>query len=94
MLPIQLSGHGVEITPTLHDYIHKKFDRFQKHAYKITKIHIFLSVNKLSQRAEATIHIPGAEVYASAESEDMYKTIDLLIAKVVRQLDKHKIKNH
>jgi len=94
MLPIQLSGHGVEITPTLHDYIYKKFDRLQKHAHKITKIHIFLNVNKLSQEAEATVHIPGTEIYASAQSEDMYKTIDLLLNKVIRQLDKHKPKNH
>ena len=92
--PIQLTGHGVEITPTLHDHIHKKFDRLKKHAQKITRIHIFLTVNKLSQEAEATIHIPGSEIFASAESEDMYKTIDLLVDKLVHQLDKHKFKNH
>lgn len=94
MLPIQLSGHGVEITPTLNDYIHKKFERLQKHAHKITKIHIFLNVSNLSQEAEATVHIPGTEIYASAKSEDMYKTIDLLLDKVVRQLEKHKPMNH
>jgi len=95
MLPtIQLSGHGVEITPTLHDFIHKKFDRLKKHSNHITTIHIFLNVSKHTQAAEATVHVPGCEICAKAESEDMYKTIDLLIDKVVRQLDKHKSKNH
>lgn len=92
MTPIQISGHKVEITPTLHDFINKKFGRIAKHSDHITTIHIFLSVSKRAQAAEATIHIPGHEVYAKAESEDMYKTIDLLLAKVVRQLDKYKEK--
>lgn len=93
MLPIQLSGHGVEITQTLHEFVNKKFGRLQKHSDHITSIHIFFGVNKLMQTAEATVHIPGLEIYASAESEDMYKTIDLLTDKLVRQLDKHKGKS-
>jgi putative sigma-54 modulation protein len=93
MLPIQISGHGVEITPTLHDFINKKFGRITKHSDHITNIHIFLNISKHTQKAEATIHIPGHEIYASAESEDMYKTIDLLLDKVIRQLDKYKEKN-
>lgn len=92
MLPIQFSGHGVEITQILHDFASKKFERLQKHSGHITSIHVFFNVNKLLQIAEATVHIPGFEVYASAESEDMYKTIDLLIDKLVRQIDKHKDK--
>lgn len=94
MLPIQFSGHGFEVTPTLQDFIQKKFSRIQKHSVNITKIHLFFSVDKLIQAAEATIHIPGHEIYAKAESEDMYKTIDLLIDKVIRQLDKCKRKVH
>ena len=92
MVAIQFSGHGVGITQGLHDFTTEKFERVQKHAHGITSLHVFFSVNKLSQEAETTIHIPGHEVYAKAESEDMYKTIDLLIDKVIRQLDKHKEK--
>ena len=93
MLPIQFSGHGVGITQTLHDFATKKFERLQKHSDHITSIHVFFNVNKLLQVAEATVHVPGFEVYASAESEDMYKTIDLLIDKLIRQIDKHKGKS-
>ncbi|EKE01433.1 MAG: hypothetical protein ACD_21C00132G0004 [uncultured bacterium] len=93
MLPIQFSGHGVEITQTLHDFVNKKFARLQKHSDKITNIHIFFEVKKLIQMAEATVHIKGHEIFAKAESEDLYKTIDLLVDKLVRQLDKHKGKS-
>jgi putative sigma-54 modulation protein len=93
MVPIQLTGHGVEITQTLHDFIDKKFEHLQKHSSRITTIHVFCNVNKLTQAAEATVHIPGHEIFAKAESDDMYKAIDLLIDKLVRQLDKHKEKH-
>lgn len=93
MLPIQFSGHGIGITQTLHDFVANKFERLKKHSDRITNIHVFFTVNKLLQGAEATVHIPGHEVYAKAESEDMYKTVDLLIDKLVRQLDTHKGKS-
>lgn len=92
MLPIQLSGHGVEITPALNEFVHKKFQRLEKHAGHITHIHLFFNINKDSQAAEVTVHIPGHEISARAESEDMYKTIGLLVDKLVRQLDKYKSK--
>lgn len=92
MLPIQFSGHNVEVTPILRDYAMKKFSRLEKHSHRITSMHVILDVNKLRsvQMAEARLHVPGAEIYAKAESEDMYKTIDMLVDKLVRQLDKHK----
>lgn len=92
MLPIQISGHGVEITPALQDFIHKKFNHLLKYSDQIISIHIFLEVVKMAQKAEANVHIPGFEASAHAESEDMYKTIDLIIAKLSRQLEKHKEK--
>lgn len=93
MLPIQITGHDVEITEALHDFTTKKFEKLQKHSEHITSVHVFLTVDKLDQKAEATVHIPGHEVFAHANSEDMYKTIDLLMDKLIRQLDKHKGKN-
>ena len=93
MVAIKFSGHGVGVTQGLHDFTTEKFARVQKHAANATSIQVFFNVNKLSQEAEATLHIPGAEIFASAESDDMYKTIDLLVGKIIRQLDKHKEKS-
>lgn len=91
--PIQLTGHHVEITQTIRDFVKDKFDRLKKHNEVITSIHVVLSVDKLRQMAEAKLHVPHAEVFATAESEDMYKTIDILVDKLVRQLEKHRGKN-
>jgi len=91
--PIQLTGHHIEITTILRDYVTNKFKHLAKHADRITSIHVVLDVIKLRQLAEARLHIPNAEIYAKAESENMYKTIDLLIAKLVRQLEKFRGRN-
>ena len=94
MLPsIQITGHGVEISPTMREFIDDKFGRLIRHAEKITSIHVILNVTKQRQIAEVRLHIPRAEIYADAESEDMYKTIDLLLDKIVRQLEKHREKH-
>lgn len=93
MPQIQYIGHNMEITQVLRDYIANKFKRLNRHADIITSTHIVLTVNKLRQIAEAKLHIPGAEIYAQTESEDMYKSIDFLVDKLVRQLRKHKEKS-
>ncbi|MDB4068894.1 ribosome-associated translation inhibitor RaiA, partial [Pseudomonadales bacterium] len=54
---------------------------------------VILTVEKLRQKAESTVHISGGEVYADAESEDMYAAIDMLTNKLDRQLIKQKEKS-
>jgi putative sigma-54 modulation protein len=89
-MQIQFTGHNIEITPPIRDYVSKKFKRLKRHMDSITSTHVILNVDKLRQIAEAKLHIPGAEIYAQAEADDMYKAIDALIDKLVRQLEKHK----
>jgi putative sigma-54 modulation protein len=52
-----------------------------------------LTVEKLRQKAEATVHVRGAELFAIAEHEDMYAAIDALADKLDRQIIKHKEKH-
>jgi putative sigma-54 modulation protein len=58
----------------------------------MTNVHVVLSVEKAMQRAEATIHVSGAELFADADCDDMYAAIDMLVDKLDRQLIKHKEK--
>ena len=51
-----------------------------------------LSVDKLVQKAEATLHTTGAEIFADADSENLYAAIDSLAHKLDRQVLKHKEK--
>lgn len=93
-MQINLTGHHVDITPALRDYLTSKLARLERHFEHITNVHAILSVEKERQKAEATIRIRRGEVYADAESEDMYAAIDALIDKLDRQVKKHKEKGN
>jgi putative sigma-54 modulation protein len=53
---------------------------------------VILSVEKLVQKAEATLNLAGRSMHAEATAEDMYAAIDLLADKLDRQVLKHKEK--
>ena len=92
-MQIKLSGHHVEITQALHDYVHDKLERrIERHFDNVTSVQVILSVEKLRQKAEATIHVAGNEIYADAVDEDLYAAIDALSDKIDRQIKKHKEK--
>lgn len=91
-MQINISGHHVEVTPALRDYVTSKLERLNRHFDQITIANVVLTVEKTRQRADATLHVSGADLAASSESDDMYAAIDLLADKLDRQLIKHKEK--
>lgn len=92
-MQLNVSGHHVEVTEPLREYVESKFERLQRHFDQITNTQVTLIVEKMVQKAEATLHISGADIFAQAESEDMYAAIDALADKLDRQLIKHKQKH-
>ena len=92
-MQLTITGHHLEITSALKAYVESKLERLQRHFDQITTTHVILTVEKMAQRAEATIHIAGGDLFAQAESEDMYAAIDALADKLDRQLIKHKQKH-
>jgi putative sigma-54 modulation protein len=87
---INITGHHVEVTPALREYVVGKVDRVLKHFDHVTSAHVVLSVEKLRQKAEITLHVKGKDIYADAEDGDLYAAIDLLADKLDRQVLKHK----
>lgn len=93
---LNITGHHVEVTPALHDYVVGKLDRVIRHFDHVTSVHVVLSVQKLRQKAEITLHVKGKDIYADAENGDLYAAIDALADKLDRQVLKHKekVSNH
>ena len=92
-MQINVSGHHVDVSDPLRGYVESKFERLQRHFSQITNVEVTLVVEKLVQKAEANVHIAGRDVFAAADSEDMYAAIDALTDKLDRQLIKHKEKH-
>jgi putative sigma-54 modulation protein len=91
-MQINLTGHHVDITEALRGYVDSKFERLARHFDHVLNAHVILSVEKLRQKAEATLHVNGGKVFADSVHEDMYAAIDALIDKLDRQVLKHKEK--
>ena len=89
-MQINLTGHHIDITEALRDYVDTKFAKLERHFDHITNVHVILNVEKTIQKAEATLHVNGGELFADAKHEDMYAAIDQLIDKLDRQTVKHK----
>lgn len=91
-MQLSVTGHHVDITEALRNYVDNKFERLERHFEHMTNVHVILSVEKLRQKAEATMHVNGANVFADSVHEDMYAAIDVLTDKLDRQIIKHKEK--
>ena len=91
-MQINLTGHHIDITDSLRNYVDTKFSKLERHFDHISNVHVILNVEKLNQKAEATVHLSGAEVFASSENTDMYAAIDSMVDKLDRHVIKHKEK--
>ena len=91
-MQITISGHHLEVTDSLKNYVASKFERLGNHHDRITSTHVILSLDKLIQKAEATLHVSGKDIFADATHDDLYAAIDALVDKLDRQIIKHKEK--
>lgn len=91
-MQLNLTGHHVEITQPLRDYINAKLERLERHFDHVTDIHCILTVEKLRHKAEARVNVSGASLFADAVADDMYAAVDALVDKLDRQIKRHKEK--
>ena len=92
-MQINLTGHHVEVTPALREYVTRKLERVARHFDHVTSVHVILTVEKQSRsKAEATLHVAGADMFADVSHSDMYAAIDTLVDRIDRQVRKHKDK--
>lgn len=91
-MQFQLSGQQIEVTPALRDHAAAKLDRLTRLDDRITSLTVILSLDKLQQRADGTLNVPGATLHAEAADSDMYASIDTLFDKLVNQLRRHREK--
>ena len=91
-MQLDITGHHVDVTEPLRDYVTNKFDKIGRHFDLVSDVHCILTVEKLRHKAEATVSVNGAKIYADAIEEDMYAAIDALTDKVERRVRKYKEK--
>jgi putative sigma-54 modulation protein len=89
---LNMTGHHIEITPSMRAYVSNKMTRINRHFDHVIDVSMILSVEKLRQKIEANVHLSGKDIFVESEDQDMYAAIDLLVDKLDRQIIKHKEK--
>jgi len=93
-MQLTISGHHVDVTQSLKNYLSEKLHKLDRHSEEVDGAHVILSVEKLRQKAEATVKVGRTQLYAETTRDNMYASIDLLVDKLDRQLLRHKERSH
>ena len=88
------SVHHVEVTPAILSYVRAKLERISRHFDHVIDAHVILTVNKIRQKAECTLHVRGKDLHCESEEDDLYAAIDLLADKLDRQVLRYKDKRY
>ena len=92
---LTISGHHLDVTPALREYVVSKLDRVTRHFDQVVDINVLLTVEKLKEKerrqmAEVSVHVKGRDIFVEQSHEDLYAAIDQLMDKLDRQVCRHK----
>jgi putative sigma-54 modulation protein len=86
-----ISGNNVELTGALRDAVYAKLARLFDHEGNIIRLRVELTVDESRAAAEQQVarvllEIKGNDMVVSVASDDMYKSLDILVDKLDRKL--------
>ena len=92
-MQIQVTGHQLDVTPALHEYATSKVDKLTRLFDQAIGAHVILSVDsRFIHKAECQFNVPGKQLFADAEAEDLYAAIDAMADRLDTQVRKYKSK--
>lgn len=97
-MQIQITGHKIELTPALRDYVQGKITKLEEFFSNIQKVEVVLDAKSNAddnkrQVAEIRAWMSGKKMIQSKEAgKDAYAAFDLALDEAKRQVEKHKEK--
>lgn len=92
IMAIAIRGKNIDITPALRDYVEKRIGKVTKYFEMIGEIAAVLTVEKGRHIVEVTVPVNGMILRGEEATTDMYTSIDLVIEKLEKQIEKYKTK--
>ena len=94
-MEVTIHGRNLEISPRLQDYVEAKASRLGRHLGTISKVRVDLAVentrsNADSQVAQFTVHSKRMILRAEERTDDIFASIDAVIDKLNRQIERYK----
>ncbi len=87
---IRVTGRGVQVTDAMKDYAIEKISKIERFSDRIVSVDVIMEIQKLSHRVEIIMKVNNIKIVSTAETGDMYASIDVAVDKVSKQLLKYK----
>ncbi len=58
-MQLNITGHNVEITEALRDFVNAKFAKLEQYFERINQVYVVLKVEKVTHISDATLHVNG-----------------------------------
>ena len=91
-MAITVRGKNLDITPALKDYVEKRVKKVTKYFDKTGDIMVILKVEKGRHQVEVTVPVNGILLRGEESTSDMYASIDQVMDKIEKQIEKYKTK--
>ncbi len=89
-MKVQVRGRNIEVTDALKDYVTKRLGKLDKYMENLGDAQVALTVVRGFHRVEVTIPIDGMILRGEESTGDMYASIDLVVDKLEKQIEKYK----
>lgn len=86
---ISITFRHLAASDFLKSYVNEKLEKVQKFLRQPLDAHVTLFTERHQHVAEVLLTAAGRQYQARHDSDDMYKSIDLMIDKVQHQISKH-----
>ncbi|UWG97166.1 ribosome-associated translation inhibitor RaiA [Dehalobacter sp. DCM] len=87
---INVRSKQMKITDSLKEYVEKRVRKLEKYSDDFLDIQVMLSVEKERQKVEVTAPLNGFILRGEEETDNMYSSIDLVVDKLERQMEKYR----
>ena len=92
IMRISINGKNIEVSDYLKDLVTRKVSKLDKYFPEDTEAHVMLAVERNRHIVEVTIPYSGGIIRGEEVSGDMYASIDTVLAKVEKQITRHRTK--
>lgn len=89
-MAITVRGKNIEVTPALKEYVAKRIGKVTKYFDALGEITAVLTVEKGRHIVEVTVPVNGMLLRGEESTTDMYTSIDLVIEKLEKQIEKYR----
>lgn len=89
-MQIAIRAKNVEITSPLREYLDKRLGKVERHFGADVTVNVVVTNEPAGYGAEVTIPYNGLIIRAEEKSQDLYSAIDLVVDKIVRQVNRYR----